>query len=517
VSGILAHPTSFPGPHGIGDLGDGAEHFVDWLARAGQHRWQIMPLVPTGYGDSPYASPSAFAGNPLMISLDRLVQDGLLDRADVDAHQGFDPHRVEFEHVRAFKEPLLRQAFERVWSGASPQRKPPMEEFARAEGSWLHDFATFMAAKDEFQQRAWPEWDSAIAHREPEALASFQRARRPDIQYHSFVQYLFRRQWLGIRNRAASHGIAIIGDIPIFVAYDSADVWANRDAFQIDERGRATVVAGVPPDYFSADGQLWGNPHYDWQTLASNGYRWWIDRFRAALALVDVVRIDHFRGFAAAWSVPAGATTAAGGRWDRGPGKALFAAVTDALGPTPIIVEDLGLITSDVVALRQELGLPGMAVLQFAFDGDATNAYLPHNFERNLVVYTGTHDNQTTIGWFRHLGQETRRQVQTYLGRDGRDIAWDFIRLAYQSVADTAVVPLQDVLRLGDEARMNTPGTAGGNWSWRYSQDQLTDDLAAGLARLTTAYARGLAPKPAKTYDPYDYSAPKAKHVLHGP
>ncbi len=514
ASGILAHPTSFPGPHGIGDLGAGAYRFLDWLSRAGQHRWQIMPLVPTGYGDSPYASPSAFAGNPLLISLDRLVDDGLLERNEIEAHEGFNPRRVEFEHVRAFKEPLLRRAFARFGAGPAPALRHELEAFRDSERVWLHDYALFVAAKHEFQQRAWTDWDAGLAHREPAALAAFEQTKRSEIDFHVFVQFLFRRQWMELRARAKSLGISIIGDIPIFVAFDSADVWANRRVFQIDAHGQPTVIAGVPPDYFSKTGQLWGNPHYDWTELANSGYQWWIERFRNALTLVDIIRIDHFRGFAAAWSVPAGATTAAGGRWERGPGTALFEAVESALGPVPIIVEDLGLITTDVVELRRELGLPGMAVLQFAFDGDAGNAYLPHNYAQNLVVYTGTHDNQTTVGWFASQSPEIRRQIQTYLGEEGDDIAWDFIRLAFASVADLAVAPLQDVLRLGDEARMNVPGTAGGNWSWRVEAHQLVDDLADGLATLTATYGRDLKPAKPKSYDPFDYSAPGTGHPL---
>ena len=517
ASGILAHPTSFPGPHGIGDLGDGAFRFVDWLAAAGQSLWQVMPLGPTAYGDSPYASPSAFAGNPLLISLDWLAGDGLLDRADLAEPPEFHAYHVDFGAVIPFKLGLLRRAFDRFRAGAAAAQRPAFEAFRSEEAGWLDDLALFMALKDAHGGRPWTEWDPAIALREPSAVADRRTRLETEVRFHQFVQFQFRRQWTELKRYANERGVRIVGDIPIFVAHDSADVWGHRELFRLDPRGHPTVVAGVPPDAFTSEGQRWGNPIFDWAAAEATGYDWWIARVRAARSLVDVIRIDHFRGFAAAWVVPADAPTAAGGRWERGPGAAIFVALEVALGHLPFIVEDLGLITPDVDALREELGLPGMKVLHFAFAEDAANAYLPHNYERNCVVYTGTHDNQTTIGWFQTRGDTEREAVQRYLGRDGSDIAWDFIRLALASVADTSIVTLQDVMREGDEARMNTPGRAEGNWGWRYLPHQLHTGLADGLRELTAAYGRhdpGAGDKP-RSYDPFDYTAPGTSHLLH--
>lgn len=517
ASGILAHPTSFPGPHGVGDLGDGAFRFIDWLQQADQRYWQIMPLVPVGPGNSPYASVSAFAGNPLLISLSWLVGDGLLDAADLHDSPDFFDRRVAFQEATAYKGAKLRRAFDRYRSGAGQGLRAEHEQFLQSQAAWVNDYALFMAAREHFNLAGWTEWDRPLALRELSAIDAWTGRLATEIAFHGFVQFLFQRQWRALKHYANERRIQIIGDIPIFVAHDSADVWANQEQFRLDEHGRPTVVAGVPPDYFSTTGQLWGNPHYDWQRMASDGYRWWIERFRALLALVDVVRIDHFRAFAAAWVVPASDSTAANGRWELGPRRALFDAIAAQLGDVPIIVEDLGLITDDVHALRRELELPGMAVLQFAFGGDAENAYLPHNFADPVVVYPGTHDNQTTIGWFHGLDERTRIHVQTYLGRDGGDIAWDFIRLALSSTADLAIVALQDALRLGDEARMNIPGTGEGNWSWRFGLDQLEPGIAQGLAAFTSTYGRtGERSDPAsKARDPYDYTAPDAAHPLH--
>jgi 4-alpha-glucanotransferase len=514
ASGVLAHPTSFPGPHGIGDIGEAAFRFVDWLAVAGQRVWQVMPLGPTGYGDSPYSSPSTFAGNPLLISLTWLAGDGLLQEADLRPSDRFTDHEVQFGEVIGFKSRALRTAFDRFRRGAGSSLRPGFEAFKQEEAHWLDDFALYMALKDHFHDRSWVEWEPSIRLREPGALAEWRARLKDDVRFHQFVQFQFRRQWSELKRYANDRDIQIVGDIPIFVAHDSADVWANREIFRLDDEGRPTVVSGVPPDLFTEHGQLWGNPMFDWQRLAATGYRWWIDRVRALLAMVDVIRIDHFRGFAAAWAVPAGAPTAASGRWERGPGRDVFDAIWAAIGHVPIVVEDLGLITPDVKALRRELGLPGMKVLQFAFDDDPENEYLPHNYDRNCVVYTGTHDNQTTIGWFQGLDGQTRRQVQTYLGRDGSDIAWDFIRVALASVADLAVLSLQDIMRLGDEARMNVPGRPTGNWGWRFLPHQLHPGVAAGLGELTTAYGRRAGPDRVTTPDPYDYSAVGTEHPL---
>jgi 4-alpha-glucanotransferase len=514
VSGVLAHPTSFPGPHGIGDLGETAYRFVDWLVVAGQRLWQLMPLGPTGYGDSPYAALSAFAGNPLLISLDRLVGEGLLEADDLQGLPELHQWEVEYGPVIDLKVPLLRRAFDRFRAGAAADHRPAFEAFRDQHAGWLDDFGLFLALKSEHEAQPWTTWEAPIRLRETGAIAEARQRLAGEIQYHQFVQFQFYRQWADLRRYANERDVRIVGDVPIFVAHDSADVWANRHLFKLDEEGDPRVVAGVPPDYFSATGQLWGNPVYDWDAAAAAGYAWWIARMRAVLTQVDVVRIDHFRGFAAAWVVPAGDDTAAGGRWERGPERAFFDALRDAVGDVTIIVEDLGLITSDVIALRDELGLPGMNVLQFAFGDDPDNAYLPHNHVRNSVVYSATHDNQTTVGWFQGLVERDRQAVQRYIGTDGSDIAWDMIRLALSSVADTAILALQDVMRLGDEARMNTPGRPWGNWSWRYLPHQLHDGLAAGLGELTTAYGRRRRDPIAKGRDPFDYTAPGTSHPL---
>lgn len=514
VSGVLAHPSSFPGPYGIGDLGDEAYRFIDWLVLAGQRRWQVMPLGPTGFGDSPYAALSAFAGNPLLISLDRLRQDGLLEASDVETYPSLDGWQVDYGVVIASKFPLLRRAFDRFRRGAAGDQRAEFQAFREREAGWLDDFALFMALKDAHGGKAWTDWPEPILTRDPDVIAEWVTKLDSEIKYYQFTQFQFARQWADLRRYSNDHGVRVIGDLPIFVAHDSVDVWANRSLFHLDERGRSTVVAGVPPDPFAATGQLWGNPVFDWGAMAAHGYAWWVARMRGTLSQVDIIRIDHFRGFAAAWVVPAGDDTAAGGHWETGPGQAFFEALRAAVGDVEIIVEDLGVITADVIALRESLGLPGMKVLQFAFGEDPDNAYLPHNYERNDVVYTATHDNQTTIGWFNGLPEPTRVAVQRYIGRDGSDIAWDMMRLALWSVADLAIVSLQDVMRLGDEARMNTPGRPGGNWTWRYLPHQLHDGLAAGLGDLTTTYGRRARPEPDRGGNPFDYTVSGTVHPL---
>jgi 4-alpha-glucanotransferase len=512
-SGILLHPTSLPGPDGIGDLGEGAYRFVDWLARAQQQYWQVMPLVPTGYGDSPYAALSAFAGNPLLISLDVLIGDGLLD-PHAFRITAFGEDAVNFNGARAQKVKALRAAYQRFHERHNAEQDREFAAFTSAESWWLRDFCLFAAIKDDQGGGSWSDWPDDLKHRRKSALTTANNRLADEIRFHQFCQWLFRRQWYALRVYANERGVKIIGDIPIFVALDSADVWANPGVFRLDDHLNPEVVAGVPPDYFSADGQLWGNPVYDWPANAATGYTWWIARFKALLALVDVVRIDHFRGFAANWSIPAGAPTAATGWWDRGPGRRLFDAVFDDLGPASIIVEDLGLITPDVIGLRDELGLPGMAVLQFAFDGDPGNLYLPHNLIRNSVIYTGTHDNQTSAGWFATAPESVRSQLLAYLGRDGSDIAWDLIRAAVNSQANLAIYPMQDVLRLGDSARMNTPGHSDGNWTWRMRWTDLDMGLADGLGLLTYLAGRAATDKAASGADPYDYTEPGSLHPL---
>jgi 4-alpha-glucanotransferase len=488
-SGIVLHPTSLPSPWGIGDLGASAFRCVDWLAEAGQSLWQILPLGPTAYGDSPYQCFSAFAGNPLLVSLDKLVEDGLLDRQELQAAPPFSDAAIDYGAVINAKLPLLRKSFERL---RQSKQARAFDAFCAAEGSWLDDYALFIALKDQHGGASWDTWehDARCAARQPAALERWRGKLADQVEGIKYLQYLFFSQWRKVKAYANEHSIRIVGDAPIFVAYDSADVWAHPDLFYLDPDGHPTVVAGVPPDYFSATGQLWGNPLYRWDRMAETGYAWWVARVKAMLALVDVVRLDHFRGFEAYWQVPAGEPTAARGQWVKGPGAALFETLERALGELPIIAEDLGLITPPVVALRERFSFPGMKVLQFAFGGDADDPYLPHNYTHNCIVYTGTHDNDTTLGWFNTRGAAERQAAQRYLGRDGSDICWDMLRLAFASVADVAMAPLQDVLRLGSEARQNTPGRGDGNWCWRFRADALTPGLAHGLREMTATYGR---------------------------
>ena len=488
ASGILLHPTSLPGPYGIGDLGPAADRFVDVLAAAGQSYWQILPLGPTGYGDSPYQTFSAFAGNPFLVSPQLLVEDGLLPALD-DA-PSFPVDRVDYGSVIPYKRRLLEQAFARYENHGSPDTRRAVADFAAANRSWLEPFALFMALKDAHDGRPWTQWEPDIAVREPAALARWSEQLAHVMQGHIYSQYLFFQQWARLKSYAAEKGVRIIGDAPIFVAHDSADCWAHRELFYLEPDGQPSIVAGVPPDYFSATGQRWGNPLYRWDVMAADGYAWWIERLRAVLATVDVLRLDHFRGFAGYWAIPGTAPTAETGAWEPGPGIPFFEAVERSLGRLPIIAEDLGVITPDVVAMRDRFGLPGMKILQFAFGGGADNNDLPHNYERNYVVYTGTHDNDTTAGWYATASPHEREHLRAYANSDGADPAWDLIRLAYASVADTAVVPLQDLLNLGNEARMNLPARAGGNWQWRYTDGALTDGLAARVAELARLYGR---------------------------
>ncbi len=489
AAGVLLHPTSLPGRFGVGNLGPEAHRFVGFLARARQKVWQVLPLGPTGFGDSPYQPFSSFAGNPNLISPEALVADGLLGEADLAGAPAFPRERVDFGAMISFQRRVLRAAFERFSAGPG-RLGSEFDGFVAAQAGWLEDFALFMAIHER-ESRSWSEWDPALALRRPDAMASARRELATAIAFHHFQQFLFARQWSALRARCHESGIRILGDLPIFVAYDSADVWAHPELFELDAQGRPTVIAGVPPDYFSPTGQRWGNPLYRWDALAASGYSWWIERMRSLLATVDLVRIDHFRGFAAYWEIPAHEETAIRGRWVPGPGRAVFDAMGRSLGPLPVIAEDLGELTPEVPALRESLGFPGMKVLQFAFSGDPSNPFLPHNYERNCVVYTGTHDNDTTRGWYQQSSTaDERDHVRHYLGRDGSDITWDLIRLAHASVADLSVVPVQDVLDLGSEARMNLPGRMEGNWGWRFAADALTDALAERLAELTVRYGR---------------------------
>jgi 4-alpha-glucanotransferase len=486
-SGILLHPTSLPGQFGTGDLGPAAFDFLDYLSGASQSLWQVLPLGPTGFGDSPYASPSAFAGNPLLIGFEPLLDRGWLDEADLADLAALPAGHVDFGALHPQKRHALQRAFER----GREEVHPALDVFRREHADWLQDFTLFSALKDEFGA-SWADWDVPLRERRPEALANARDRLANRVQYHEFCQFLFFEQWSALHERARALDISIVGDIPIFVAHDSADVWAHQHLFKLDPAGRSTVVAGVPPDYFSATGQLWGNPLYDWDAMASDGYAWWIDRFRHLLQLVDLVRVDHFRGFEAAWEVPAGDETAANGAWVRGPGAAVFDAVAGALGQRPpVIAEDLGLITDEVRALLKTTGFPGMKVLQFAFGDTSQNPYLPHNYiEPNCIVYTGTHDNDTTRGWLETLSEHEREHLGRYLGDDRPCTTWEIIRLALGSTASMAIVPLQDVLDLGSEARFNRPGAPHGNWTWRVQARQLDPERADCLRRFTTTYGR---------------------------
>jgi 4-alpha-glucanotransferase len=482
---VLLHPTSLPGPHGCGDLGHDAHQFVDFMREAGFTLWQVMPLGPPGYGDSPYAARSVFAGNNLLISLDSLIDEGLLRRDEVHP-PAFPVGKVDFEAVAAWKRPLLRKAFDRFKASGAARE---LDDFSRRNAFWLHDYALYMALAER-EQTWWIEWPPELVRRRPEALERAAENLADEVQFRVFLQARFWRQWGALRARANAYGIRIIGDIPIFPAHDSADVWSHQDIFKLGRDGGPTVVAGVPPDFFSATGQLWGNPVYRWDVLQDHGYLWWIERFRHLYELVDIIRLDHFRGFQAAWEVPAGDETAEHGTWAPGPGRDFFNEVRARLGSLEIIVEDLGTITRDVRELRDSLGFPGMKVLQFAFGDDARNPYLPHNYAPDSVVYTGTHDNDTTLGWFLSLEAKERERVLRYVARDGRDIVSDLARLAYESVASTAIIPMQDVLQNGSEGRMNTPGRADGNWAWRFQWDQLHPGRVAWLRELALVTAR---------------------------
>jgi len=490
TAGLLLHPTSLPGPYGIGDLGPEAHAFVRFLAATGQSLWQVLPLGPTGYGDSPYQLFSAFAGNPLLISLEQLYQDGLLANDDL-AGASFPVDHVDFGPVIEWKNALLERAWQRFRQGAAPALREPFEHYHRVNRRWLDDYALFMALKEAHGGAMWNRWDRELAAREPAALSRARRRLRSAIGSHRFRQFLFDRQWSVLRAAAHAAGIRILGDVPIYVAYDSADVWARPELFQLGLDLEPTAVAGVPPDYFSETGQLWGNPLYRWDVMVAKHFTWWVERFRETLARVDLVRLDHFRGLEAYWEVPAGEPTAQRGRWLEAPGEQLLATLRRRLGGLPIVAEDLGVITPEVIALRDRFALPGMKILQFAFTGGGWSTALPHEFPRHCVVYTGTHDNDTARGWFERSGTpEERAFALRYLGTDGRHFAWDLCRLAHASVAETAILPVQDVLDLGTEARMNLPARPSGNWRWRLRPGQL--DRAAGerLADWTHVYGR---------------------------
>ncbi|MFP4365350.1 MAG: 4-alpha-glucanotransferase [Spirochaetia bacterium] len=490
ASGILLHPTSLPGKYGIGDMGKQAYKFVDFLVKSRQKLWQLCPLGPTGYGDSPYQCFSAMAGNPLLISLEDLVLAGIVSEDDLTLPQKFPEEEVDYGPVIGFKYTVLRKAYANFKKKAYSLIHTKFTNFCDHHSAWLEDYTLFMALKNYFNGKPWSRWDDDIRLREPEAIERYKKELEDEIMFHKFLQYIFYDQWLQLRAYANRNYVKLIGDIPIFVSFDSSDAWANPEIFQFNEDRRPIKVAGVPPDYFSATGQLWGNPVYDWDKLEETGFAWWIENIKSKLELYDIIRIDHFRGFAAYWAVPAEEKTAIKGEWVPAKGYELFKTVEKALGGLPIIAEDLGVITPDVEELRDYFKFPGMKILQFAFDSSEENDYLPHNYARNCVVYTGTHDNDTVVGWYDKANEVDKKWATEYVNSNGTDVHWDFIRACWSSVAVMAVTPLQDVLGLGSEARMNTPGTASGNWQWRFTNEQLTDEHAQRLAHLSGLFNR---------------------------
>ncbi|MGD0212895.1 MAG: 4-alpha-glucanotransferase [Terriglobales bacterium] len=502
-SGILLHVTSLPGRYGIGDLGPRAYEFADFLSAAGQKLWQVLPLGPTGYADSPYQCFSAFAGNPMLVSLERLRDQGLLRKSDLDESPSFSEEFVDFGPVIEFRMAALRRAAQAFFADGSRTERAAFDGFLESAGPWLNDYALFMACKDAHRGTMWTRWDPQIRKRDPYAVSEWSRKLATEVRAYKYWQFEFFQQWQRLKTYCQERGIRFMGDIPIYVAHDSADVWAHPELFDLDDQGRPNVVSGVPPDYFSATGQLWGNPIYRWDVLAASGYQWWIERFRGTLTLFDTVRLDHFRGFESYWEVPAGETTAIHGRWVKGPGDHFLSALQNAFGELPIVAENLGVITPSVEKLRREFGLPGMSLLQFAFGNDPQGpSFRPHNYSRDLVAYTGGHDNDTTVGWWSSSGvgdsirtpEDVRKEhdfARAYLNfRDDSEINWVMIQAVLASVADVAMVPLQDVLGLGSSARMNLPGTVGGNWKWRYRPDALSRDLSARLRSLVNLYDR---------------------------
>lgn len=497
ASGILLHPTSLPSRFGIGDLGQSAYDFVDFLEHSGQTLWQVLPLGPTGYEHSPYTMNfSAFAGNPLLISLEQLAEAGLLNPAELKPLRDSNPGRVDFDRVIPYKYQFLQQACDRFFQSLTPEHQSQFEQFCQEQAWWLEDFVLFMALLAANEGKSWNHWDSAIARRDPAALTNQAEALQDLIQFHRFLQFKFFEQWSNLRQYANQKGIQIIGDVSIYVCHNSADVWANPELFKLNpETLEPAYIAGVPPDYFSATGQLWGNPVYDWNQCQQTNFDWWIQRFKATLQYVDLVRVDHFRGFEAYWQVPAGEATAINGEWIKAPGEAFFETLGKRLGQLPILAEDLGIITPEVEALRDRFGFPGMRILMFAFQEDSSSPHLPHHYIQNCVVYSGTHDNDTAIGWWNQAGSTEKQFLANYLGYSSPDsiseINWVLIRSALASVANSAILPLQDLLGLDGRARMNDPSQNAGNWRWRYqSSELLTPEISRRLLNLTQLYSR---------------------------
>ena len=489
-SGILLHPTSLPSPYGIGDIGPEARKWIDFLASTGSHLWQILPLGPTGYGDSPYQCFSAFAGNPLLISPDELIEDGLLLPNALNPNLPFPLERVDFSKVIPYKLTILKRSFQHFRKSSPHDLQVAFDEFRQKERHWLDDFTLFMAIKNAHHGVSWEHWPLPLKNREPKALQRFRKKHQEAIERHAYYQFVFHHQWQKLKQYANAKQVKIIGDVPIFIAHDSADVWAHPNLFHLDKNGQPTVVAGVPPDYFSPTGQRWGNPLYRWDVHAKQNYAWWIQRLSSLLELVDILRLDHFRGFAAYWEIPADEPTAVHGKWVNGPGNHFFDKLIASLGDIPILAEDLGMITPQVVAMRDQYKFPGMKILLFAFSGDANNPFLPHNYTRNYVAYTGTHDNDTVVGWFNRIQPEEREFVMQYLATDGKNITWDMIRAVWSSVAVIAIAPLQDVLGLDNSARMNYPSKASGNWTWRMHPQAITPTIQKKLAKMNRLYGR---------------------------
>jgi 4-alpha-glucanotransferase len=489
-SGVLLHPTCLPGPYGIGDIGSAAHRWVDFLSSSGCGLWQILPLGPTGYGDSPYQCFSSFAGNPFLISPDALLSDDLLHPDDLYDRPAFPNDHVDFGKIIPWKLGLLDRSFIRFQHSQSARLMKEMEEFRVKQSVWLDDFALFMALKEIHGGQPWHTWEEPLRNRRADALIQVHKNFDVAIQRQIYRQFIFFRQWSQLLTHAHEKHIQIIGDIPIFVAHDSADVWSNPQLFHLDKSGKPTFVAGVPPDYFAPTGQLWGNPLYRWEIHARDGYTWWVERIKATLALVDIIRIDHFRGFAGYWEVPGNAKTAEVGRWVPGPGKDFFQRILDTLGDLPIIAEDLGVITPDVEDMRDSFDLPGMRILQFGFDSTPADPFLPHNYPVNCIVYTGTHDNDTALGWYNRVPDKDKNFYRSYMNRDGSDFSWDLIRGVWSSVAIFGLAPMQDFLNLGNEARMNYPGNPSGNWTWRMPKDAESLELQEKIRKLNYLYSR---------------------------
>lgn len=490
-SGILLHPTSLPGPDGIGDLGPEAYVWIQFLADAGISLWQILPLGPTGYGDSPYQCFSAFGGNPYLISPVLLLDQGWLEGSDFQDRPTFAPGRVDFGPVIQWKMQILTRAFKRFRRYATKESLSEYQLFCSTQHEWLDDYALFMTIKEDNGGVSWTSWPESLRIRDPHALEQYRRSHAEEIDRQRFFQFCFFSQWKRIKKFANQNGVSIIGDIPIFISHDSADVWSKPELFSLDDLGNPTVVAGVPPDYFSPTGQLWGNPHYRWDVHKISGFDWWIRRIKNCLETVDVIRLDHFRGFAGYWEIPANLPTAEIGEWKKGPGHEFFDAILTELGRLPLIAEDLGKITPDVVALRDSFNLPGMKILQFSFGTNGKEPFLPHNYTPNCVAYTGTHDNDTSIGWYKTAPEAQTKYCLKYVHSTGEDIAWDMIRSIWGSVAAYAIAPMQDFLRLDGDSRMNFPGRPSGNWGWRMQASQMNSDLASEIAELNQVYGRG--------------------------